>query len=211
MTDPANPGQPYGGQPYGGQPDQPGQYGQPGHYGGQPGESYGGQGAYGPPPGSPPPPPPGSPYSGYSGEAPAPYPGGPVPGGPVPPPAKKSGGKVVGIIIGAVVLLLVVCVGGGALLWNNVKENPTNAKVGDCLAGETMDSTTAREVHDIKKVDCTATNAKYKVAGIVENKTEIQFKIDNEICHAFPTAESALWQGTQGKPGSVLCLEPIKK
>jgi len=208
VTDPANPGQPYGGQPYGGQPGQPGQYGQPGHYGGQqPGESYGSPGAFGPPQPGPPAPQPGSPYSGYSGEAPAPY-----PGGPVPPPAKKGGaGKIIGIIVGVVVLLIAVCVGGGAFLWNSAKTDPANAKVGNCLAGETMDSTTAKSVNNIKVVDCTATDAKYKVVGVVDNKTEAQFRIDNDICKAYPTAESALWQGTSGKAGSVLCLEPVKK
>jgi hypothetical protein len=204
VTDPANPGQPYGGQPYGGQPGQPGQYGQPGPYGGQPGESYGSQGAFGSPP-----PQPGSPYSGYSGEAPAPYPGGPVP--PPVTPKKGGAGKIVGIIIGVVVLLIAVCVGAGAVLWNSAKNDPANAKVNDCLAGDTMDSTTAKPVNNVKVVSCTATDARYKVVGVVANKTEAQFNVDNDICKAYPTAESALWQGTSGKAGSVLCLEPVKK
>jgi hypothetical protein len=210
VTDPANPGQPYGGQPgqpYGGQPGQPygGQPGQP--YGGQPGqpgqpgESYGGgQQAFG---GQPP-----SPYSGYSGEAPAPNPY----GAPVPPPVKKSkAGKIIGIIVGVLVLLIAVCVGGGALLLKNAKSDPANAKVGNCLAGDTMDSTNAKPVNNVKVVDCTATDAKYKVVGVVDGKTETDFKTDDAICKAYTTAESALWQGSPGKSGSVLCLEPVKK
>jgi hypothetical protein len=196
VTDPANPGQPYGGQPYGGQPGQP--------YGGQSGEAHSGQPAYG----APQPPAPGSPYSGYSGEAPAPYPGGPVP----PPPAKKGGaGKIIGIILGAVVLLIALCVGGGALLLNKAKTDPANAKVGNCLAGATMDSNTAQEVNNIKVVDCTASDAKYKVVGVVPDKTRVEWDTDKDICSTYPTAESTLWQGAAGKAGSVLCLEPVKK
>ena len=200
MTDPANPGQPYGGQPHGGQPGQP--------YGGQPGEPYSGQPYSGQPAYGGPTPQPGSPYSGYSGEAPAPNPY----GAPVPPPVKKrSAGKIIGIVVGVLVLLIAICVGAGALLLNKAKSDPANAKVGNCLAGETMDSTTAKPVSNIKVVDCTATDAKYKVVGVVDNKTESDFNADNNICKAYPTAESALWQGTSGKPGSVLCLQPVKK
>jgi hypothetical protein len=199
VTDPGNPGQPYGGQP--GQPYGGGHYGPPDPSSGSP---------YGSPQ-------PTSPYGG-GGEAPAPYPGGqapppgPYPGGPVPPPAKKGGaGKIIGIIVGVVVLLIALCVGGGAFLFNKAKSDPANAKVGNCLAGETMDSTTAKPVNNIKVVDCNASDAKYKVVGVVENKTETQFNTDDKICSAYSTAESALWQGTAGKAGSVLCLEPIKK
>jgi hypothetical protein len=226
VTDPANPGQPYGGQPgqpYGGQPGQPygGQPGQPDPYGNQPGppnpgppnpyssqpgEAYSGQQAFGAP--TSPPPSPESPYGGYSGEAPAPY-----PGGPVPPPAKKGGaGRIIGIIVGVVVvLLLAVCGGAAWFTFNKAKSDPANATVGDCLAGDTMDSTEAKEVNNIKKVECTSADAKYKVIGIVANKTEAQFNIDQDICKAYPSAASALWQGTKGQSGSVLCLEPIKK
>jgi hypothetical protein len=200
VTDPGNPGQPYGGQPYGGQPGQP--YGDGGHYG-PPADSSGGH--YGPPASTPP-------YGG--GEAP--YPGGPVPpapypGGPVPPPAKKNTGKVLGIVGGVIVVVIAACIGIGVFAFNSAKKDPANAKVGNCLAGQTMDSTTAQPVNDVKIVDCTSTDAKYKVVGVVENKTESQFRTDDKICSAYTTAESALWQGTPGKSGSVLCLEPLKK
>jgi hypothetical protein len=197
VTDPANPGQPYGGQPgqpYGGQPGQPGHYGppadQPGHYG-PPAPQYGG-------------PQPGAPYGG-AGEAP-----GPNPYAPVPPPKKKTG-RVVGIIVGAVVLLLILCVGGAVLVFNNAKHDAANAKVGNCLEGEKLDSTTAKQVNNIKIVDCNSATANYKVVGVVSGKTEAEFDANDQICKDYPTAESALWQGTQGESGSVLCLEPIKK
>jgi hypothetical protein len=204
VTDPANPGQPYGGQPgqpYGGQPGPPGQPGQSGHYGPPADQS----GHYGPPAPQYGGPQPGGPYGG-AGEAPAPNPYAPVP----PPPQKKTG-RVVGIIVGAVVLLLILCVGGAVLVFNNAKHDAANAKVGNCLEGEKLDSTTAKQVNNIKIVDCNSSTANYKVVGVVPNKTEAEFDANDQICKDFPTAESALWQGTQGKSGSVLCLEPIKK
>jgi hypothetical protein len=218
VTDPANPGQPYGAQPgepyagqqaYGGQPPQPGPS--------QPGPPQPGPSQPGPPQPGPsqpgPPPAPGSPYSGYSGEAPAPNPYG---GAPVPPPAKKSkAGKIIGIIAGVVVLLIVICVGalfaGGSKLLDGIKNDPANAKVGNCLAGDKLDSSTAKPVSNVKVVDCTSSTANYKVVGVVNGKTQAQFNADDNVCKDFATAQSALWQGTAGKAGSVLCLEPIKK
>jgi hypothetical protein len=83
--------------------------------------------------------------------------------------------------------------------------------VGDCLAGETMDSTTAKEVTDIRIVRCDAADAKYKVVGIVHGKTESQFNAEDNICDAYPSAVSELWQGRTGGVGSVLCLADAKK
>jgi hypothetical protein len=222
VTDPANPGQPYGGQPgqpYGGQP-----------YGAQPGQPYGGQPAQ--PYGQPAQPYGSQPQPGTGGEAPAPHqpygqvpPGGhygsaetpaPNPYGPPPVIPKKGGaGKVIGIIAGVIVLLLLICGGVFALFGSkfvdSVKHDPANAKVGNCLAGDKLDSTTAQKVNNVKVVDCTSTDANYKVVGIVPNKTQTDFDTDNTICKDYPTAESALWQGSPGSSGSVLCLEPVKK
>ncbi len=206
MTDPANPGQPYGGQPgqpYGGQPAQPygGQpaqpYGEPAQPYGQPAQPYGQPGQpYGAPP-------PGAPMGGGYGDPNAnPY------GPPLPPPKKRGPGRAIGIIVGVVVLLLVVCV-GGVFAYNSAKKDPGNAKVGNCLEGDKMDSTTAQQVNNIKIVDCGSSTANYKVVGVVPNKTETDFDTDQEICKAFPTAQSALWQGNAGESGSVLCLEPV--
>lgn len=210
MTDPANPGQPYGGQPgqpYGGQPAQPygqppaGQPGQPGHYGQPAGTPD--PGHYGPPAQQPfGAPPPGAPYGGA--EVPAPNPYGAIP--PAQPPKKR--GKVLGIVIGAVVLLLVVCVGGIVAANFLGKDNAANAKVGDCLEGDSMNSTTAQQVNHIKIVDCGASTANYKVVGIVSNKTESEFDTNQDICKEFPSAQFGLWQGSPGSTGSVLCLEP---
>lgn len=185
MTDPSNPG----GQPYGG-----------GY------NPYNQQG--------------GNPYTPQGGEAPAPY-GQPgqqppppygAPGQQPPPPAKKSSaGKVVGILVGVAVLLIALCGGLGYFIYNKSKTDTVNAKVNDCIKSDALTSTTAKEVKNTKIVPCDSADATYKVVGIVSNKTEIQFNIDDEICKAYPTAESALWQGERGKAGSVLCLAPNKK
>ena len=74
-----------------------------------------------------------------------------------------------------------------------------------------MNSTSAKEVSNIKIVPCTASDAKYKVVGVVANKTEVQFDADDNICDPYPTAVSALWQGRSGGSGSVLCLADAKK
>jgi hypothetical protein len=201
VTDPVSPGQP--GQPYGGytpggyQPTPPPQ--QPPQGGGYPPPYQPGSDPYGsqPPGGAEAP---ASPYG-----QPGPY------GTPAPPPAKKGGaGKVIGIVVGVLVLVVVLCVGGIFGISQLNKDNASNAKVGDCLAGDSMDSTTATEVKHIKIVSCTASDAKYKVVGKVDGKTQVDFSVDDHLCDAYPTAKSALWQGETGKKGSVLCLEPAK-
>jgi hypothetical protein len=192
VTDPSNPGQPYGGgyNPYNQQ-------------GGNPYNPQGGEAPASPPYGAPGPQQP--PYGAPGPQQPPPY------GAPPPPPKKSSAGKVIGIILGVAVLLLVLCGGLGYYLYNKGKTDTVNAKVGDCISSDALTSTTAKEVKNTKIVPCTDANANYKVAGIVANKTEIQFNIDDKICDAYPTAESALWQGERNKSGSVLCLAPNKK
>jgi hypothetical protein len=187
VTDPGNPGQPYGG------------YNNP----------YNPQG--GNPPG-------GNPYAPQGGEAPGPTPYG-APGptpygapGPPPPPAPKKGaGRLVGILVGVAVLLLALCGGGAYLLSTMNKDAMANAKAGDCIHSSSVTSTTAQKVTDTKVVKCDAADANYKVVGIVKDKTETQFTIDDKICDAYPTAETAIWQGKTGSTGSVFCLAPNTK
>ncbi len=87
--------------------------------------------------------------------------------------------------------------------------DPSDATVGSCLAGDTLDSSSAKPVNDISIVDCSSGRAKYKVVGIVRNITESRFNTDDHICDAYPSAKSALWQGTASS-GEVLCLAPVK-
>lgn len=146
------------------------------------------------------PPPPSAPQPGY----PAPAGDGTAPGGDPAPsavaPAKSSvAGGIVKRIIGAVVVFAVISIGG--LIYKNVTGAPETAKVGDCLSGQAAD--------EIKTIDCTDAAAAHKIVGKVEDKTEAEFKSDEQICSAYPTTENAYWEGTKGGKGYVLCLEPV--
>jgi hypothetical protein len=253
VTDPANPGQPYGGynpynqqggtpygaqggnpyspqqesgNPYGGAGQNP--YGNPSQ-GGQPysgstyGSPQGGSPQSGPPYGGPPQsgPPYGSPpYTGsaYPAQGGTSYPppggGGPAPapfGTPTPPPRRRGiGGGLLRALI-SIVVLIVVAGGFAAYRAFSHRNDTTNAKVNDCIHSETLDSDTAKQVKDTRIVKCDDPSANYKVVGIVPSKTETDFDTDKKICAAYPTAESAIWQGVSGEPGSVLCLAPNKK
>jgi hypothetical protein len=205
VTDPANPGQ-YGGHnnPYNQQSGNP----YPPQGGGNPYPPQGGGNPYGPPGG---PNPGNNPYAPRGGEAPAPPPYGGMP--PATPPKKRRGG-LVGAIVGIVVVVL-LGIGFVALrpaINSILHPNDTaNAKVNDCIHSDALTSTTAKEVKNTKIVKCDDPSANYKVVGIVDNKTEIQFDAENDLCSQYPDAESALWQGVSGKAGSVLCLAPNKK
>jgi len=189
-------GDPYGGPPapqYGSPPPPPGQYGVPQ----QP--QYGG----------PPQPPE------FGGPPPAPYGGPPVA---PPPPVKKSGGakKIIFSVLGIIVALCVAvgvkaAIGGG--LSSLFGDSTSDAKAGDCIAdlesppeGETVEANNARVV------DCNSTDAKFKVVGRVDNKTEAEFNADDagdlKICTdaGFNNAEAEFWSGREGGTGYILCL-----
>jgi hypothetical protein len=150
-------------------------------------------------PGAPVPPPvPGQ------GMGPAPEGMGPAPEGmgPAPKAPSKSSGlvkRIIGILVVAAV------VGLGGLAWKYMTGAPETAKVGDCLAGNSE--------KDLKTVKCDDAKAQHKVVGKLEDKTEAEFDAasDTNPCTAFPTAESAFWEGKKGGKGYILCLEPIKK
>ncbi len=78
--------------------------------------------------------------------------------------------------------------------------SPVTAAVGDCVAqtGE----------NDVKVVGCGEPSAQFRVAGKVEDKTMIAASLF--ACSDFPDATSSYWQGVEGKPGTVLCLAPVK-
>jgi hypothetical protein len=83
------------------------------------------------------------------------------------------------------------------------RSNPDSAAVNDCVTKPNNDS--------IKVVDCGSGDAALKVAGKVENKTQVDVSLHSaDICKPFPTATNAYWKGKIGKPGYVLCLAPLK-
>ncbi|MER7004600.1 hypothetical protein ABT297_16340 [Dactylosporangium sp. NPDC000555] len=184
-------GPPASGAPYG-QPSSGGPYGPP-----TSGSPYGQPPAYGAPaPGAP-----GAPF-----------------GAPPPPPKKSSAGKIILIILGVILVLVLVCCGATFLFakdtWNdlvdNVKTNPAMAKVGDCLAGDDITEEASKSV-DVKIVKCDDSTAKYKVLGIPGgvSKADALAK-ETKVCAAYPDTQYVLWQGTDVKDGSALCLEDAK-
>jgi hypothetical protein len=139
----------------------------------------------------------------------------PPPGYPVAPPAKKSrAGKMIGIIAGVVLLLVVVVFGGlGYYFLNKAKSSAVNATVGNCIAADTVNSTTTQQVGSVKVVDCGAANANYKVLGKVDGKTEADMNADknNTMCSPYQGADVAFWIGAGNAKGSVLCVQTLKK
>jgi hypothetical protein len=126
------------------------------------------------------------------------YSAGPHYGAPPMPAAKKNTRAWIFL---AVVVLLVTVV--GVLAWQQGKSGPDVAKVGDCVSREGG--------NEISIVKCTDAKAVYKVAGKVEDQSQVTFNINSaRICKPFPAAKSAFWKGKAGSNGYVLCLAPAK-
>ncbi|MEV6924679.1 hypothetical protein AB0M46_09235 [Dactylosporangium sp. NPDC051485] len=204
---------PPGGGGYGG--DQP-------PYGQSSGAPYGqSSGApYGQPSGAPY----GQPTSGnpYDQQPPAygvPGPGAPgAPFGAPPPPKKSSAGKIILIILGVILVLALVCCGGIYFFakdtWNKiadtVKSDPSNATVGDCLAGDSITDSASKSV-SVKIVKCDDSTAKYKVVGIKDGVAQTEaLKDEATVCSDFSDAKYVLWQGTNEASGKALCLDDAK-
>ncbi len=108
-----------------------------------------------------------------------------------------------------VVVVLVVGAIGYNLLSN--RNTAASAKEGDCLAGDAVTSDASTSV-TLKVAKCDAADARYKVVGLVADKTEAEVK--NELCEPYAEkgAEVIYWQeksSGSGK-GNVLCLAPAK-
>jgi hypothetical protein len=146
------------------------------------------------------------PAQGRPAQPPAPRPAAPIPA-PVPPmppaaaeseplgpPPRPRKGK-----IGRVIALIVIVGGIGGAVWYGTHTAPASAAVGDCVTQTGSDS--------LAKVSCGDKAAQFKVDGRLDNKTMVDASLD--ACAAFPKATSAYWEGESGKPGLVLCLEPV--
>jgi hypothetical protein len=123
------------------------------------------------------------------------------------PPARSGGKlKIILAVVGA--LLLLCCVGGVALAVQSdiFGGGAGSADVGDCLAGKGIDSGNDRfQKADLEVVECSDSEARYKVVGKVENKT--QTEAVDAVCEPFTGAELIYWEGRQGEEGTVLCLQ----
>lgn len=110
-----------------------------------------------------------------------------------PPPTRSSVGRW--ILFACGLALLVALVGAAATImpfWTD------QTKVGDCMAN--VDRTT------LKTVDCSASNAVYKVVAIVEDHAP-PTDLSNP-CRNNRGASVSYWQGKPGGTGRVLCLKP---
>jgi len=172
-------------------------------YGQQPGAPYnptGAPGAPGAPGGGSPygPPPTGDPYG-------APPAGGSY-GAPPPPVKKSKAGKIVGIVAGVIVVLLLVC--GGISYFALKGTSAANAKVGDCLGGDSISDSGQATSVDVKVVKCTDSDAKYEVVGRTDNVSRADTsKQDTQVCNAFKDATSVVWVGSDQAKGTALCVK----
>lgn len=177
------PTQPSYGPPAQGPPQQgPGQYGGPPQGPGQYGPPPQGQGQYGPPPQG---------QGQYGGQHAAPPPEAP------PKRTAGIGKRILRSVLGLVVVF------GALFAYKQFTGAPETASVGDCMVGQSADA--------LKTAKCDDAAAAWKVVGRLSDKTEAEFDSNEEICKAYPTAETWYWEGDKGGKGYVLCLEPIKK
>jgi hypothetical protein len=116
-----------------------------------------------------------------------------------PQPARRGGGWAKRII--GIVAALVVAGGIFAVSSYLNKDAATKAKVGDCVAEQGGGSD-----DEVKVVDCGSSEAQYKVISRVEDKSQGEART---ACQTVEGAESAYWEGEQGKKGLVLCLGPV--
>ena len=157
-------------------------------------------------PGAPGAPGPGTPYGPPTGDPYAPPPGGAPYGAPPPPVKKSKAGKIIGIVAGVIVVLLLVC--GGISYFALKGTSAAEAKVGDCLGGDSISDSGAATSVDVKVVKCTDSSAKYDVVGRTENVSRAQTSSqDTKVCDAFKDATSVVWVGTDEAKGTALCVK----
>lgn len=144
------------------------------------------------------PPVPHRPGPGVGRPAPGPTPpAAPPTGPPVPdagPPRRRRRRRAV-----AWLTVLVLLGGLGALGRHLAHAAPASANVGDCVSQTGANS--------VSTVACGDRAARFTVVGRLENRTEHDAGLF--ACADLPTATSSSWQGTAGRPGSVLCLAPV--
>jgi hypothetical protein len=113
-------------------------------------------------------------------------------------PEKKKRGALIGALVGVGGLVLVAIVGfvvRGALFGADVPE------VGECINNPD-------NPNDIEVVDCTSSEAAFEVIGLDGEMTESAFDEASaeEVCTSFPEWEQAVWYGTGGDDGEVVCV-----
>ena len=131
-------------------------------------------------------------------QPPAPQPQPPLGGQPPQQqPVKPKAGrrqKITGILTFVVILGIL-----GAIFYAT-RDEPTNAKAGDCVRQDGD--------NHVVVVKCDDPKAEFKVAGRVEDKKQYD---TTDACKPWDDATSSYWSGKQGGKGYVLCLAPVKK
>lgn len=123
----------------------------------------------------------------------------PVP--PAAPPAKAPSRAKRLLIRYAIYAVAAILVAIGIAVYKQVTGDVSTAGVGDCMFIEGTNADSA------KVVSCSSSDAKYKVVGTFEGKTEAENN-DTQPCSVYPDAQVQFWYGKQGQTGEILCLSP---
>jgi hypothetical protein len=128
---------------------------------------------------------------------------------PAAPPAPATSSKAKTISVVAAVVLVIIIAGAVFLLRGLNGSSPANAKPGECIGNvPVVTEGEDKEADKAKIVDCASADATYKVEGRLEDKTAAEATAD-DICSAYPGAESTYRAIPDGGKGVVLCLSPI--
>ncbi|WP_147456953.1 LppU/SCO3897 family protein [Micromonospora pisi] len=81
-------------------------------------------------------------------------------------------------------------------------DEPSQANVGECMAGQS--------VNDLRTVECTDPAATWRVLDRLDDKTETDY--DNGACGAHPDTAASFYQdGRRFRKGFILCLGAVKE
>jgi hypothetical protein len=129
------------------------------------------------------------------GSAPAAFP--PPPPTPAPGRRNNSWVRIVAALAG-----LAVLAGVGWFLSRGAAEN---AKVGSCFDASML-TEKLTDASSAKTVDCKSDKAKYRVVGIIDDKTSSELD-PNVNCAPWQSAVAAIWLGKDGEKGKIFCVE----
>lgn len=123
-----------------------------------------------------------------------PQPGAPFQGAPVPPPAPKKRVSKTLLRIGAfIVVAIIVAIGK----WYLGQSDAETTSVGSCMHNEGSQSSP-----DLKTVDCSSSDAQYKVVEKFDNTS------DSNKCKSVKEAEISYYQ-VGNNHNVVLCLKSV--
>jgi hypothetical protein len=127
---------------------------------------------------------------------------------PVEPPRPR--GRL-GLIIAGVAVVVLLAIAGIVYSVVSGSDSAAKAKEGDCLAGDEVSTEDTKPVK-LNLTRCDASDARYKVVGLVPGLTDTQVK--NELCQPFVEKGATViyWQEASrgADKGNVLCLAPAK-